>query len=679
MIKKLILTSLLVAGLYANANEMETVDVKVCVDTTKNADKSFKQMKEMLISMAQDEGFNSLYKNAIGDENKNALSMHHRKDLIVKVNDMVDEGNNFCNNSTVTIKKDRLQYYLPQKVSKDRICHKDENLSPTKLKEAAAIKGYKALISEITDKEISDDLAKQLVHNYKRDDGKMYMAKGAYCFGASGEVVPFEVDMGTVSQASQALNNSNVAIKIIKNKGYAKVYSPNGASSEFNVDFNDNGFIFNKKDLKKMQSSIVNKQTIHGVITAQLIIPDDIKMNTVDVKTKGFTSGKWSYASFTTYINGQKNISPLQDISVQHSNGIRYIEFAINFTATRIKDFQNGIVDNLSKLSFSIGETKLIPSILDKSNLQKAKTKIYSPNGASSEFNVNFNGNGFIFNKKDFKKMQSSLANKQTIHGVITTQLIIPDDIKTNTVDVSIKGYANGKYSYASFGTYINGAKNKSMLQEVAVLHSNGIRYIEFTINFSATRTNDFSILARRLANISYAATDTENGEKWYALNSLLTTENQKVQLEFNKKKSTVSFNGNGFIFNKKDFKKMQSYLANKIKWDGVITTQLIIPDDIKTNTVDVNIKGYANEKYSYASFGTTINGQKNKSQLLNIAVNNSNGIRYIELAINFTATRTNDFSMVARRLANISYAATDTENGEKWYALKPAKKKMIP
>ena len=534
MIKKVILLSLLVAGLYAN--EMETVDVKVCVDTTKNADKSFKQMKEMLISMAQDEGFNSLYKNAIGDENKNALSMHHRKDLIVKVNDMVDEGNNFCNNSTVTIKKDKLQYYLPQKVSKDRICHKDENLSPTKLKEAAALKGYKALISEITDKEISDDLAKKLVHNYKRDDGTMYMAKGAYCFGASGEVVPFEIEMGTAQTSS---NDSQVGIakKIIKNKGYTTVYFADGRSSKFNVDFNGNGFIFNEKELKKIEASLADKKEIYGVITTQLIIPDDIKTNTVDVKLNGSTNLKLSLGTvfFNTYINGQENKSELIEVAVKHSNGVRYIELAIKFSAEllyanaalAIKDFKS-IVNNLSKLSYSVEETKLTPFIWDKSNLQKVKTKISFGKGKSSEFDVDFNGNGFIFNKKTLKKIRASLANNKRVNGAITTQLIIPDDIKTNTVDVKLNGSTNLKLSLGTvfFNTYINGQENKSELIEVAVKHSNGVRYIELSIKFSAkllysnvaVAIKDFSELAMNLAYISYIATDTENGEKWYAL-----------------------------------------------------------------------------------------------------------------------------------------------------------------
>lgn len=228
--KKLTLATLLLSlGVYANAN-IHKIEMDTCIDTSKHSNKSFKQMKQLLVSTMQEKAYNKLYKEQTGKTNKNKLTSKHREDLYVEVKDMYDKGNNFCNKATVSIKDKRLQYYLPQKVSLDRICHKDEDLSPNKLKEQAELKTYKALIAEVSKKEISNEQAKALVHNYKKTDGKMYMSKGAYCLGASGEVIAFEVESG-VAKAKAKVVKKKQTVKSL-DKGLVAHYKFDGNSKD---------------------------------------------------------------------------------------------------------------------------------------------------------------------------------------------------------------------------------------------------------------------------------------------------------------------------------------------------------------------------------------------------------------------------------------------------------------
>ena len=198
MLKIFLFSFLLITSIQANPSQTKehSIEFDICIDTSKYSDKGFKELKQILITKAQEKAFKQLSKQETGKVSKTLLSKSHRKDLKVQVNDIYDDGNKLCNKSIVRINKDKLQYYLPQKITLDRICYKDENLAPKKLQEAAALKSYKALIAEVSDKKTSGAFAKELVHNYTRTDGKMYMSKGAYCLGASGNVVPFEVDAG---------------------------------------------------------------------------------------------------------------------------------------------------------------------------------------------------------------------------------------------------------------------------------------------------------------------------------------------------------------------------------------------------------------------------------------------------------------------------------------------------
>lgn len=169
-----------------------------------------------------------------------------------------------------------------------------------------------------------------------------------------------------VDKLSQTLNNSDKAIKIIKNKGYAKVYATNGKSFEFNVDFNGNGFIFNEKDYNTIMTLLKDGVGVRGTITTHLMIPDDIKADTVDVKINGSTNedikvDSYIYAWYNTYINGQKDKSELHDIKVKHNNGLRYIELAIEINGKE-DDFATrcfpDLVRYLSHISYIAKDSK---------------------------------------------------------------------------------------------------------------------------------------------------------------------------------------------------------------------------------------------------------------------------------------------------------------------------------
>ena len=287
MLKATLLSILLITSLYANPVQTKehSISLDICIDTTKHSNKGFKQLKELLVTKAQENAFQQLSKQETGKVSKTILSKSHRKDLKVQVNDIYDDGNKLCNKSVVTINKDRLQYYLPQTITLDRICHKDENLAPKKLQTATALKSYKALIAEVSNKKISDALAKELVHNYSRTDGKMYMSKGAYCLGASGNVIPFEVDVGksvkkeifveeiVVSSKTKTVTMSKEKTK--KNKEYIiKVSGTYNAGDTIKVDadysltqkiINDNwtdhvsGY---KKRGEKLLNLLVNNKSI---------------------------------------------------------------------------------------------------------------------------------------------------------------------------------------------------------------------------------------------------------------------------------------------------------------------------------------------------------------------------------------------------------------------------------
>jgi len=308
-------------------------------------------------------------------------------------------------------------------------------------------------------------------------------------------------------------------------------YTNNGKMKSFDINYDGNGFVFDKKSYKFI-SDQSKKNIVKMNIHAKLLIPNEIQGNTVNVQANNRSSVSHTYGtSFYTYINGtgieggESNL-----INIIHDGSLRYVRLNIKMTCLkgRFGTCQQIIntVGNLNYLvtdadesekffAFKTLNTKINSNIPLEINVVKGKNTL-----TSKSFNINYNRNGFMLNKKPYKFISDQLK-KNIVKMNIHAKLIIPDEIKGDSVNVQANNLSSVEYTY---GTSLYSYINKTQIQAgesnlIKVINDAGLRYVNLTINTTCLqgKFDTCQKIIYDLGKLNYIVTDNEDGEKFFA------------------------------------------------------------------------------------------------------------------------------------------------------------------
>ena len=411
--------------------------------------------------------------------------------------------------------------------------------------------------------------------------------------------------------------------------------------------------------------------------------------------------------------NQVKNLVENFDTVIINDNGDRYINVNLTMIVWKgyFKDakFKSVISDKLKEMTFTFVDTNNKAKVYSVQSDKKFDFIINSTSGKQKKFKINYN-NGFLVNKNILKFLKIE-SKKQYLSGSVNVKLLVPNDIETDSLilksnQLTLSDYDNYGIHYDVFVNDTKPSKELGKELDVKIIHDNGIRYINVNLTiviwkgyFQSSKGHPGIDLFNRISGLSFIATDTDDSEKWHALNPMNAEKTQEYNVTVNKynhksknkthevlnNKFKILHDKNGFIFQKKALK----YLTNnnkKTHTSVVVNLKLLVPNHINADSLIVKANQFTLSDYDNygVHYEASINGSKPSKELgkeFEVEAINKNGLRYVNL--NLTMIVWKEYVQKGKghlgmellnRISGLSFIATDVDDGEKWYALNPIK-----
>ncbi len=494
---------------------------------------------------------------------------------------------------------------------------------------------------------------------------------------------------------------SEPAIEIIKDKAIVIVSSSSGKVKQFQSDYKENGFVFAKKALKFIETE-AQKNEVALNVQVKLLIPQEITSDEVSIHANGASKGNFGpggwYSWYEASVNGIKiKKDESEAVTVINDGALKYVTLNIAMGCKKgaYKNHFHKVIKNLESLSYSIESKKLHATIFNEKNIparnNKVKLIVNSTTGKNKKFDLAYEGNGLIFNKKVVTYIAQT-SQKNMLYMNVQAKLLIPKQIKTDTVAIQANSASKGNFGpggwYAWYSAYVNGTQiQEGESTVVNVTHEGNLKYVTLNVVMECKQgqfKNYFLKVIRSLGTLNYAVTDTEEGEKFFALkalnieyleNTTIAINSMKDKTVIKNKDLRIASNENGFIFNK----KVLTYIAQvskKYKASMEINLQLEIPQQITTDTVTIQANAPSKGNFGpggwYAWYEASINGTKIKDGE-NALITLGDNKRYVELKIKIECKKgqfKDYFLKVIDNLGKLHYTVTDSEDAEKYFAL---------
>jgi len=692
------------APVFSTTQSDKVINVSVIINRSDYSNKSMINLKKVLMQQAKLEAASKIFGDFIKSETiiKDGSLV---KDLIfAKQGGIIHiKGNpHFQNAQKFGSLKLNIQAFATPEDIKDMQVHRIEvknfvytnrNLNTKQLKQAAKdaflIEAISKKKPSIKDESNAIAKARKLAVSVKIE--KMKFEPEYLMFKMSGYVEYIPIFLRGANGAGA------VSSKVIKNRAHLITYSSSGKMKEFDLKYVNGKMIFNKEAFAYIKRETQNHLVTY-VLHAKLMIPKDIKTDTVTIQGNEDRSYSSEYSDYYTLINARK-IAKGESASVNiiNDNGLRYVKLTIHGRAykKRHKGFIN-LVEKLQNITFSeidSSKPRVLSTFVFKQNSKdsvnnKALLRAYSESGKVKTFMVKYDGNGILLSKEAFRFFQKETQQHKVAFS-IHSRLIIPKEITTDTVSV----YANGDHyydeEYSRFYSNVNERAIKfGESASVNVINDNGIRYINLitTAYLNKEKFNGVNYVIRELGIVNFMATDTDDGEKFYALKSkrVKLEENINIKIDVYKDRKNIlkskifkaSYTGIGTLFSKKAF----NYVHKQSQTHDVafsIKMKLLVPKEIKTETISIQANEASHGSQDYSSFKATINGTEiSRGKTASLKILQNNGVRYVEFELSGWAsqTRFNGFKNMVTWMGAVSFIGSDTLDSEKWYKLEVTK-----
>ncbi len=494
---------------------------------------------------------------------------------------------------------------------------------------------------------------------------------------------------------------STIVKEIKKSKAILFVSGANSLNESFQVDVNKNGIEFSAKALKYIENKST-KNSLYMNLHTKLLIPKSFEDNTVNILANSVTNkkfgGNWQ-AIYNATVNGVKiNKDETTEIEIINDGNLRYVNLNISiyFRAGYFNksEFQN-LLKNLKVLSYKIEDTnENLHGFIYKTDkikdINKLQVSIISAQKVKRT-HMQYNGNGFVFDKKSLKFIKSE-SNQNAIYINAHAKLLIPSEIKTNTVMIKANGLAAYKFGgnhQAIFKATINGIGiNKDESTEVNVIHDGNLRYVNLNISMYCKKgyfdNSEFQELIRSVASLNYIVTDSEDAEKFYSfdIKNIKFTKNALLSVKVKKaktKKFKINYNTNGLLIDKKSLKYIKSKsISNDVNM--VASVKLVVPSNLNAKAITIKANSLTAYKFGgnhQAIFKATINDKQiKKGATKEISVKDNGKFKYVTLNIEMYCKKgyfdSSYFKELVQSVGNINYIAT--QDDEKWFILKAFK-----
>ena len=195
-----------------NAKSPLQTTKKSCIIQSSYPNKNLSELKKLLVQQVKQNSVEELYGTLMysnTDFKNGKLSKDQIKNTAVgsvriKGDPTFYNGDNLgeiCANITSYITKKDIERYSPKKVKLNHFCYVNQTMSLKKIKDEAK---YKAYIESITKykpslKNISKSKATQLIHGFITSNEKFDFSSGAYCFDSVATLLPYELDIKSIS------------------------------------------------------------------------------------------------------------------------------------------------------------------------------------------------------------------------------------------------------------------------------------------------------------------------------------------------------------------------------------------------------------------------------------------------------------------------------------------------
>jgi hypothetical protein len=188
------------------AQDRYTTTKTSCILQSNYPQKSLAQLKQILLINAKQEALTELYGQLIysktdvkdGKLISDVIRQKAIGSVRVSGNPKFYNGQDFgsiCSDITVYITKKDLEKYSLKKIKLKQFCYTNPDSSIKNIKKEAKDKAYLALITQVKPSfNLSGSEGRRYIHNFKLKNDSFNFNTFSYCFDASGDIYPYELE-----------------------------------------------------------------------------------------------------------------------------------------------------------------------------------------------------------------------------------------------------------------------------------------------------------------------------------------------------------------------------------------------------------------------------------------------------------------------------------------------------
>lgn len=374
--------------------------------------------------------------------------------------------------------------------------------------------------------------AKKLIFSSNITSMKFHEDWMAYSVSGVVEYVPLFVRKSELDEQN-VIHHFKEEVVVKKGIASLSIVSAKKAFVYENIKYK-NGFIFNKKVIKKLKK-FDKAGAIELQLNAKLLVPKDIMQENVVVKINNapYSMNIGGDAYYELWINNTKLEEEQVETTVIHNQEYKYINFSC-YASTDTKGdfamFKELVLQNLQNLTFEVSDDEVtkplqvaIVELKAKDEKYLLKTHLNLITNESKEFTLTHSMQGMRFSKDLVKTIEKNDKNgAQTL--VITTKLLVPNEIKSEVVSVVVNGapFSINHNDNAHYTISLNAKEMQTSKESgIKIVSKNNHRFINVTIRIATDSSHDYNSLSRYvlsyLHSLNFSMSD-EDEEEFYTV-----------------------------------------------------------------------------------------------------------------------------------------------------------------